>query len=128
MRNALFTIVLTTLSAVGVVSCGSSASSLDPNTRVADLNTDQQKQLCDEIASAQGGYGRSATCPDGSTQRTDPNQAECMSAFPVLKQFCPDLTVGDNLNCVDSTGHDLCDLTTAACKAVRDCLATVKGG
>lgn len=129
MRNALFTVVLATLSAVGVVSCGSGASSLDPNTRIADLNPDQQKQICDEIADAQGGYGRRVTCPDGSIQKTDANQAECLGAVPTLKQFCPDLTVGDNLSCVDSTGHDLCAFPTApTCKTLRDCIATATGG
>lgn len=128
MKNAILTVAITALAATSAPSCGGGSSSLDSSARVADLNSDQQKKLCDEIASAQGGYGRSATCPDGSLQTTDANQAACLGAFSTLKQFCPNLTVGDSLNCADGTGRDLCTFTTApACKAVRDCIASATG-
>ena len=129
MKRVLLALALVILSAVGVVSCGSGSSSLDPNKRIADLTPDEQKQLCDETAAAQGGYGRTVTCPDGSIAMTDSNQASCLGGVQAAPQYCPALTVGDILNCAHSQGHDLCSSTPVPeCQAYLDCAASIPKG
>jgi hypothetical protein len=129
MKRVLFAMAFVTLSAAGVASCGSGGSSLDPNKRIADLTPDEQKQLCDETAVAQGGYGRTVTCPDGSIATTDANQASCLGGVNGIRQYCPSLTVSDGLNCANSQGRDFCSFATAPeCKAARDCLASIPRG
>lgn len=128
MKRAFLAIGSWILLAVVAASCGSGGSSLDRSKRIGDLSADEQKQLCDDTAAAQGGYGRSVTCPDGSVQTTDVNQARCLSGTQVVAQSCPALTVGDALSCSESQGTDLCAFPTVAeCKAVRDCMAIVLG-
>jgi nickel-dependent lactate racemase len=106
--------------------CGDGSSSIDPNKKLADLTAEEQKSVCDEIASLQGGYGRSVTCTDGHQETTNANQAECVSGFTIVAQACSTLTVGDVVECSKAQGQDLCKFPTVAeCAPVRDCLATL---
>jgi hypothetical protein len=110
--------------AVTFAGCSDGSSSIDPKKKLAELTAAEQKSVCDEIASLQGGYGRSVTCSDGHQETTNSNQAECLSGFGVLAQACPDLTVGDAVDCSKAQGEDLCKFPTLAeCAPVRDCLA-----
>jgi hypothetical protein len=127
MKRISLTIALGLVSAFAAVACGSGGSnSLDPNKHIADLTADEQKQLCDETAKAQGGYGRKMTCPDGHTERTDLDQTRCVRGVQLVAQHCPSLTVGDGLSCAQRQGNDLCLFTTIPeCKAQLDCVTNL---
>lgn len=114
------------------VACGgdssSSGSGIDRSKRVASLSSDEAKKLCDYLNNKQGGYGKSQTCQDGTTETTDDSQNECVlgAAAIGLLSGCSSITVGQSEDCVDAIGAKLCDLrTNAACKPQRDCLATL---
>jgi hypothetical protein len=127
MKRVFLILTFGLVSAFAAVSCGGGGgSSLDPNKRVADLTSDEQKQLCDEIANVQGGYGRTMTCPDGHIEKTDVDQASCLGGAPTLIRYCPELTVADNLDCAHSQAEDFCSFASLPeCQAVRDCVARI---
>jgi hypothetical protein len=119
-------VLLVSLVSLGMTSCGGSSgesSGLPPATLIGSLNATQAGVFCDFTNGQQGGYGRTMTCPDGSTQDTDPDKATCVSAVPLVGIFCPTLTVGDGEGCSSAIGTDLCKITTAAaCAKVNACL------
>lgn len=114
----------------GALSCGSGSSSGPGNSSgvprastVGSLSASQAATLCDWTNAKQGGYGRTVTCPDGSTRTTDTNQAECVAGASVAQTACPTLTVGDTEDCANAIGTNLCEVVTAsACAAVATCL------
>ncbi len=111
---------------LAIASCGSNESQLDSSKHLGDLTPAEQDQLCDTTNNLQGGYGRSVTCSDGSTQTTDKDRATCVTGVPAAASLCPNLTVGDGVGCSTAIGTDLCRFTTEAkCKALRDCLSQV---
>ena len=105
------------------VSCGSNGgTSLDRSKAISSLTQLEKTELCDQLNGAQGGYGKSTSCPDGSTQTTDPSQASCVAAVPPPGSACAGLTVGQALDCANAVGTTLCSFLTATqCKPVRDC-------
>jgi len=104
--------------------CSDGSSSIDPRKKLAELTAEEQKNVCDEVASVQGGYGRSVACSDGHEETTNANQAECVSGFTIFAQACSTLTVGDVVECSKAQGPDLCKFPTLAeCAPVRNCLA-----
>jgi len=87
------------------------------------LTTAQAGVLCDWQSTRQGGYGRSTTCSDGTTQTTDPDKSSCVSGAAVIGGLCPTLTVGDAEDCANATLLDLCSLATQpGCAQVNACL------
>lgn len=112
------------LSLAIAAACGSSrgGSALDRNKTASTLTPAEQAELCDEVNGAQGGYGRSVTCTDGSTQTTDPSQAVCIQSIPTAGDPCANLTVGNLLDCANAVGSNLCTFpTTAACQPIHAC-------
>src|SRR3982751_5413685 len=104
------------------LSCGRGSSSVDRGKTLGSLTTAEKMQVCDDLNGAQGGYGRTVTCSDGSTQHTDADQASCTAASPMSGQPCASLSVGALLDCAHGIGADLCALATAAaCQPERDC-------
>lgn len=130
MKRVFLILTFGLVSALAAISCGSGGSStLDPNKRIADLTPDEQAQLCDEIANAQGGYGQTVTCSDGHVEATDPNQVSCVGALEPWVDSCYALTVGEVLNCAQSQADSPCSFATdPECKAVRDCMASIPRG
>jgi hypothetical protein len=127
MKRAFWKVTLGLLSAVVIASCGSGGgSSLDPKKRMGGLTSDEQKKLCDETAELQGGYGQKKTCPDGTQGTTDVDQATCLGGLVWAIRYCPELTVGDALDCARSQAGDLCSSATdPKCQPVRDCMARI---
>jgi len=74
---------------------------------LTQLSTPNRQVLCDQLAIAQGGYGRVVQC-DGGMQTTDINQASCVSGISSIASLCPTLTVGNLVGCANATGPDLC--------------------
>jgi hypothetical protein len=108
-------------------SCGSSngggGSELSRSTTIASLTPAQAGTLCDWLAARSGGYGRTESCPDGSTQATPPNHGACVDDLPYPGAVCPTLTVGDVEDCANTIGSALCNLTDApACSKYAACL------
>lgn len=103
---------------------GTGASSgLLRTATVKSLTSAQAATLCDWQNGKQGGYGRSVTCADGSTQTTDPDKATCVSAASLVGSLCPTLTVGDIEDCANASQTDLCSFDTqAGCANVRACI------
>lgn len=115
-----FTILLATTG----FSCGGDSASLDASKPLGQLSSSEQAQLCDAVNHAQGGYGRSITCPDGSPAGTDADRATCVAALPGVAQACAELKVGDMTGCADAIGADLCRFATdAKCQRLRDCMS-----
>ena len=111
------------LALVASLSCGSGSSSVDRGKAIDSLTPAEKIQVCDDLNGAQGGYGRTVTCSDGSTQHTDADQASCMAAWPTSGQPCASLSVGAVLDCAHGIGADLCAFATAAaCQPERDCI------
>lgn len=108
---------------LGLLSCGSSGgTSLDRGKAVSSLTQSEKSELCDQVNGAQGGYGRSADCPDGSSQTTDPSQAACVASVPASGTPCGGLTVGQLLDCANAVGTNICSFETATqCRPLRDC-------
>lgn len=130
--GAAIVVGLCLASALGVASCGGddggggggggSSSGLPRSTPLGSLNSSQAGTFCDWTNNKGGGYGRTATCADGSEEDTDPDKASCVTALPLVGAFCPTLTVGDAEDCANAIGADLCKRTTAAgCAAVNAC-------
>ena len=102
---------------------GGAPSDVPRGDTIGQLNAAQQAELCDYLASVQGGYGRSQTCPGGDTQTTDPSQADCVTYAGDVSAFCPTLTVCQAEDCAAASGTNLCGFDTeAACAPVRGCL------
>ena len=126
------TLLIGILVAVGgalSISCGSSSggssdsSGVPRASTVGSLSSTDAATLCDWLAAEQGGYGRMVTCSDGSTRKTDPNQAICVAGSSAAQTACPTLTVGEAEDCANAIGSDLCAISTAsACAAVSACL------
>jgi len=116
---------------IAVVSCSGDggpgpSSGLSRQATLASLTSQQAATLCDWSNAKQGGYGREATCSDGSLQETDSDKQSCVESVPYVGALCPTLTVGDIEDCANATGTDLCALTTAAaCAAFRQCMESV---
>jgi hypothetical protein len=110
---------------LGFGSCGGDGGGergLERNKAISTLTATERVQLCDQLNGAQGGYGRDVSCPDGTMQHTDANQASCVQATPAPGQPCANLTVANVLDCGRAVGSDLCKVGTAeACKPIRDC-------
>jgi hypothetical protein len=140
MKRAWYVIACAVLVGSASISCGpSTGSSVGPSSglprgsTVGSLTTAQAVVLCDWTNARQGGYGRNVTCTDGSTQTTDPNQADCVAGVPFFLSYCPTLTVGDAEDCTNAVLIDLCSLPNqAACANVNACLnsapAPAQGG
>jgi hypothetical protein len=63
------------------------------------------------------------TCSDGTTRKTDTNQATCVAGSNAAQTACPTLTVAEAEDCANAIGTDLCAISTAsACVAVSACL------
>jgi hypothetical protein len=77
MKTALFVM------ASVLVMCGGHANdALDPQARFDQLSAGQLKQLCDWLASAYGGYGRSVGCDGSAGGGEGPvDQASCVSVY-----------------------------------------------
>ena len=111
-------------------SCGSSSgpgmsSGLPRTSTVASLSTAQAGTLCDWNNEKQGGYGRTTSCSDGTTQTTDADKTTCVDGVPQIGAACPTLNVGDVEDCSNAIGSDLCAISTAAgCANVNVCLAS----
>jgi hypothetical protein len=119
LRGAMFLFLSMTLAACGSSSGG---TTLDRSKNVGSLTPAEQAQLCDDVIGTQGGYGRSVSCPDGSTQTTDADRASCMQSTPTAGQPCSTLTVGTLLDCATAVGSNLCAFTTAsACQPLHSC-------
>ncbi len=119
MRRFRRAILLLTLAACGSSSGG---TTLDRSKTVGSLTPAEQAELCDQVNGAQGGYGRSVSCPDGSTQTTDADRASCVQATPAAGQPCSNLAVGTLLDCAAAVGTSLCQFTTAsACQPIHTC-------
>jgi hypothetical protein len=102
------------------------SSGLSRQATIASLTTQQAGTLCDWTNAKQGGYGRDATCSDGSDQGTDPDMESCVESVPLVGALCPTLTVGDIEDCANATGTDLCAFATAAgCAVFRQCMESV---
>lgn len=111
------------ISFLGGASCGGDDAGLDSSKPIGQLTSAEQARFCDTTNGAQGGYGRSTTCPDGSTATTDPDRATCVAAIPVVAQKCPALVVGDAVGCASAVASHLCNFATEArCQALRDCM------
>jgi len=121
----LFSVLLATATSCGPGD-GSNGSGIPKSTKLGMLTTAQAGTECDYVNDKQGGYGRSVTCADGSTQTTDPDKASCMKDVPGAGASCPTLTVGDLEDCANAVGTNLCSLPTAsACAAFNACLASL---
>jgi hypothetical protein len=100
------------------------SSGLPRTDTVGSLTAAQAATLCDWLNARQGGYGQSVTCPDGSHDDTDNNQASCVASVPTVATGCPSLTVGDIEDCANAIGTNLCAMSTAAgCANVNACLS-----
>lgn len=115
---------------IASASCGSSSgpgtsSGLPRTSTVASLSTAAAGTLCDWNNEKQGGYGRTMSCSDGTTQTTDTDKTTCIDGVPQTGAACPTLTVGDVEDCANAIGSDLCAIATAAgCANVNACLAS----
>jgi hypothetical protein len=133
MKGSWYVIACTILVGAASISCGPSnrsgvgpSSGLPRGSTFGSLTNAQAVVLCDWTNARQGGYGRNVTCTDGSTQTTDPNQAECVAAVPTAGSYCPTLTVGDAEDCANAVLTDLCTLPNqAACANVNACINSV---
>jgi hypothetical protein len=97
-----------------------SSSGLPRETTIANLTTEQIGRLCDWGDNKEGGYGRTVTCPDGSSVSNDPDMATCVSTLPFFGSSCPRATVADAEDCLNAVGTDLCALETAPeCERLR---------
>lgn len=138
MARASFIAVLFLVGSVISVSCGGGAlgagdggrdsgddgasSGLPRGTTIANLTPAQAGRLCDWGDNKEGGYGRTVTCPDGSTVSNDPDQASCVTTLPLVGVGCPATTVGDIEDCLNAIGTDLCALESAPeCDRFRSC-------
>jgi hypothetical protein len=138
MSRASFIAVLFLVGALISVSCGGgtlaggdggrdsgndgTSSGLPLGTTIASLTPAQAGRLCDWGDNKEGGYGRTVTCPDGSTVSNDVDMATCASMLPLYGAACPATTVGDIEDCLNATGPDLCALDSAPeCDRFRSC-------
>lgn len=112
------------LFSLAMLACGSNdGAPLDPAKHLGELTSAEQEQLCDATNDPQGGYGRQVTCSDGSTQVTDKNRDSCLASLDMVAAGCPDLRVGDAVDCSEAIGTELCRFATEPrCKTVRDCM------
>jgi hypothetical protein len=129
MKRLSIAVLLAAASGLFALSCGSSSgggassSGIPRSDTVGSLNASQAATLCDWENAKQGGYGRTVTCSDGSTQTTDPDQATCAAVVPYFANKCPTLTVGDIEDCADGLGTNICNLPTeSACAALNACI------
>jgi hypothetical protein len=129
MKRLLIGIVIAATGGFFTTSCGSgsggvgNSSGLPRSSTVGSLDSSQAATLCDWENAKQGGYGRSVSCPDGSTQTTDANRAYCVSAVPYFATYCPTLTVGEVEDCANALGTNICNIATEpACAPVAACL------
>jgi hypothetical protein len=96
------------------------SSGLPRETTIANLTAEQVGRLCDWGDNREGGYGRTVTCPDGSSVSNDPDMATCVLNLPLFGSSCPGATVGDAEDCLNAVGTDLCTLETAPeCERLR---------
>lgn len=130
MPRWLVSMAVLALTAPLAVSCGSSdggagsssSSGIPASTLISALTTAQAGTLCDWENGKTGGYGRVVSCPDGSTQGSDPDKATCVSDVPDVGAACPTLTVGDIESCANAIGPNLCRLPTdPGCAAFDAC-------
>lgn len=130
MKRLLNGFVIAAAGGLLAASCGSggggsvgNSSGVPRSSTVGSLDGSQAATLCDWENAKQGGYGRSVTCPDGSTQTTDPDRATCVSQAPYFSTYCPTLTVGDLEDCANALGTNICNVATEpACGPVATCL------
>ena len=133
MRTSIttaFILFLATCASCGPDGGGSTStgSGIPRSTTFAMLSSAQAGAECDYLNGKQGGYGRSVTCSDGSTETTDDSKASCVADAPAVGAACPTFTVGDAEDCASAVGANLCSVTTqSACAAFRACLASVGG-
>ena len=73
---------MTILAFAFVLSCGGSggsdfgpSSGLPRTATIGSLSPSEARTLCTWTNGKQGGYGHTVTCPDGSQQGTDPDEA-----------------------------------------------------
>jgi hypothetical protein len=111
--------------------------SLDRAQAVAQLRAAHYEAFCDAVNVPQGGYGKQQTCGDGTSQKTDADQASCVGALTSLASICGGsaaqsagcactLTVGQSVDCALAQGTDLCR-DVSECEPVRRCLALDNG-
>jgi len=122
MKQAtVFAIIL--IGSMGFASCGGDDNSLDPNKTMGQMTVADQEKLCDATNNAQGGYGRSVTCSDGSMERTDPDRASCVGVMPEAMRRCGNLKIGEALSCFNAFGKDLCRFyVEPLCEPLRKCI------
>lgn len=115
----LLTGLLSTASSCG----GGPSSGLNRSARLGTLTEAEQKKLCDWSNGEQGGYGRSVSCKDGSTQGTDTSSMGCVEGQVAAGVLCPTLTVAHFEDCTTAVADDLCLFPTAkACAEIRACI------
>jgi len=124
MRLRIVLLLAVALADTAAASCDTADTGAPPDRArpLAGLSPPEQRRFCDEFNGLAGGYGAQLSCPDGSTPGADANQSACVTAVQKLGAACPDLVVGDVLDCF----ADLCALATAdACAPLRACLPLV---
>jgi hypothetical protein len=130
MKRLLMGMVIAAVGGLLAASCrggsgGSvgNSSGVPRSSTIGSLDSSQAVTLCDWENAKQGGYGRSITCPDGSTQTTDADRATCVSQVPYFGTYCPTLTVGDIEDCANALGINICNVgSEPACGPVAACL------
>lgn len=88
MKNLFAATLLGFLTSVSL-GCGSDSDSGTPmgsgvsgSKTLANLTPAEQGQICDWQAGLEGGYGKSATCSDGSTINNYETRADCVADAP----------------------------------------------
>lgn len=128
----LRTCALSGLLAVGV-DCGSGdgnggaeggKAQLDDRKLLRDLSDAELGALCDEIAAAEGGYGKvTATCDAGFYTRSSPNREACMASVKRTNQCTA--TVGNVRDCQAVRRQQACNLSAVygspPCVPLRTC-------
>lgn len=101
--------------------CGTdSRSGVDGSRSLANLSDDDKGKLCDWVASAQGGYGRTYVCDGYDVSIAKADRAACVAAIPA---GCS-ATVAQVESCVRAvtdTGDHCRVLTRPECAVVRHC-------
>jgi hypothetical protein len=89
----------------------------------SQLSQSQAAALCDYIAATNGGYGRSMTCPNATTEMNYASQTDCVADAAPIGYYCPTFTVGQAEDCATAVGLDICNAPlNAACNPYEACL------